>query len=196
MATAWLLRVPDELLLRIFGALPAASLLACQCVCRSWRDAAGSDALWRDLTLASHAWLTRSAPDEVNWQRYHERLCTAASAAFVVLGGRVGDRLGTGTQHAGKGRRFSLGDGTWSDLPALAVERRGAALVRHDDGSLCAHAPARAHACRQRPLRRRACCGSVGAATRTVARREGSMCGGGRVWGRRREDARSSAWAS
>ena len=132
--------LPEELLLRLLSELCARDVCACQRVCRTWRHAAASDYLWKGLTLASHSWLTRALPEkEDSWQSYNEQLSTCASASFVVLGGRVGERLGTGTPRGiGRGRRLGVRSEAWTDMPALDVERRGAALIRNDDGCLCA----------------------------------------------------------
>ena len=131
--------LPEELLQRVFSELPARSLAACQRVCLAWRRAASADVLWRDLTLLEHAWLTRRLPAETTWQQYHEQLSTSSLASFVVIGGRVGEILGSGTPRGiGRGRRWSVQAGAWADMPALEVERRGAALIRDDDGCMCA----------------------------------------------------------
>ena len=126
------LSVPEEILQHIFSSLDASSLAAAHCVSRSWRRTAVSDTLWEPLTLSRYSWLTRRrTTDSSTWKQYYQRLATSESVSFVVLGGRAGASMA-------QGRRYALRSGEWDDLPQMAVERRGPALIRDEDGSLYA----------------------------------------------------------
>ncbi|XP_038069921.1 F-box only protein 15-like isoform X2 [Patiria miniata] len=41
--------LPDEVLLKVFGFLPADSLVTCDCVCKRWHQLANDDSLWERL---------------------------------------------------------------------------------------------------------------------------------------------------
>lgn len=127
------LLLPDELLLLVLERVASAEDLASASgVCTSWRACASTERLWEALTGAEVGHLTRQQlPLGRTWREYYVELVTSSSISFIVLGGRIGDRIG-------RGRRFQVKDKVWKDTPQMAVERRGPALVRDEDGCLYA----------------------------------------------------------
>lgn len=143
-AEAHLGALPEEIAQHVLRILDDGEALCHACaVCRAWRRLASAEPLWKSVTLTRHSWLTRRTPTDTTWKEYYAQLATCQGASFVVLGGA----------YSAKGRRYSLRTGEWSDTPPLSVERRGAALLRNDDGYLCARALAHGSPSAQSPRR-------------------------------------------
>ena len=118
--------LPEELLQRAFLHLDSRSLARAEAACRGWRRAASADFLWRDR-CAAWSWLTRRKPSGATWKRQERAL--SGAPRFVVVGGA----------YSARGRAFSAATGAWADVPAMATERNGAALLYDVEGaSLCA----------------------------------------------------------
>ena len=118
--------LPEELLQRAFLHLDSRSLARAEAACRGWRRAASADFLWRDR-CAAWSWLTRRKPSGATWKQQERAL--SGAPRFVVVGGA----------YSARGRAFDAATGAWADVPAMATERNGAALLYDVEGaSLCA----------------------------------------------------------